>query len=139
MMGTYETHSAHSALAQAYAPKPKIQVGVLLVAGALSVSESTAAVDDALMAAGHAPMRRRAELQTRAGERELRVADVVEFITRYGHEYAVVAFRTWPAAHGHEEELIAVAKRAGCWTIWDLGPGAPSISFDAAGSDVVLR
>jgi hypothetical protein len=138
-MARDERHTAQSALARAYSPEPKIRVGILLIAGALSASQSTAAVDDALMAAGHAPLRRRAQLQPRTGENEPRVADVIEFLTLFGHEYAAVAFRTWPAAHGHEEELTAAAKRAGCRTIWELRPSDPAPAFDAVGSDIVLR
>jgi hypothetical protein len=139
MMAQEETHSAQSALARTYAPAPKLRVGILLVADALSGPESSAAVDAALLAAGHTPLRRRASLQTRVGEAELRLEDVLEFIQDYGHEYAVVAFRPWPAAQGHEAELTAAATEVGCRTIWDLTAGAPIPEIDAALGDVVLR
>jgi len=139
MMGACVMHTAQSALARAYAPEPKIRVGILLIADALSDPGSMSAVDTALMAAGHTPLRRRARLQTRAGENALRVADVIAFLTLYGHEYAVVAFRTWPAAHGHEAELTAAAKRAGCRTIWEQRPGDPATALDAVGGDIILR
>lgn len=138
-MATYVTHSAQVALAKAYLPERKIRVGILLIAGALSDPDSSAAVDKALIHSGHTPLRRRAQLQTRLGEKELRIADVSEFIARYGHEYAVVAFREWPAVQGHEEELIAVAKQAGCQTIWEFGHENPAACVEAISSDVVLR
>jgi hypothetical protein len=138
-MARDEAFAVQSALAQAYAPEPKIRVGILLIAGALSTSQGIAAVDATLMAAGHAPRRRRAQLQPRTGEKESRVTDVIEFLTLYGHEYAAVAFRTWPAAHGHESELTAATKQAGCRTIWELRPGDPDLSFDAVGSGIILR
>ncbi len=139
MTAARETHTTHAALAQAYAPAPKIRVGILLVGAALSDPESTQAIDDALRAAGHTSLRRRAKLQPRAGENGLRVADVIAFIALYGHEYALVAFRSWPAARGHEADLIAAAKREGCRTIWEIDPGDPAAAGDAVTSNTLLR
>lgn len=139
MMGPHETHSASAALARAYAPGPKIRVGILLVAGALSDPESRRAVDEALAAAGHTTLRRCARLQPRPGETELRVADVIAFLAQYGHEYAVVAFRPWPAAQGAEATLTAAASRAGCRTLWEISAGDAAAAAGATGSDILLR
>lgn len=124
---------AKAALAQAYAPAPKIRVGILVVAGALSDAEGARAVEEALAAAGHTALRRCASLQPRPGESELRVADVLGFLALYGHEYATAAFRPWPAAHGHEAALVEAARHAGCRTIWEAGTG------HAPDCDIVLH
>jgi len=137
--GARETGSAKAALAHAYAPAPRIRVGILLVAGAMSEAGSAQAVDDALMAAGHTALRRCARLQPRPGESDLRVDDVLGFLALYGHEYATVAFRPWPAARGHENDLIAAARRAGCRTIWETGPDDASAPGVAAGAEILLR
>lgn len=123
-------------LARAYVPAPKIRVGILLVGGALSDEAGLRATDAALVAAGHTALRRRASLQPRAGEADLRVADVIDFLAWYGHEYALAAFRAWPAARGHEPSVTEAARRAGCRILWEIGPNdAPP----SAGSDVLLR
>ena len=131
-----EPCSVEAALALAYAPAPKVRVGILLVGGALSDTEGLRATDGALVAAGHTSLRRRASLQPRAGETELRVADVIDFLAWYGHEYALAAFRAWPGARGHEDALTEAARRAGCRIIWEIGP---TDAVPAAGSDVLVR
>lgn len=131
-----ESCSVEALLAQSYAPAPKVRVGILLVGGALSDAEGLHATDAALIAAGHTSLRRRASLQPRAGEAELRVADVIDFLDWYGHEYALVAFRAWPAACGDEPALTDAAQRAGCRIIWEIGP---TDAVPAAGSDVLVR
>ena len=131
-----EAPSAEAALAHGYAPAPSVRVGILRVGAALSAPESEQAVDAALIAAGHTPLRRRATLQPRPGETELRVADVITFLTLYGHEYALAAFRLWPAAQGHEAALVAAAAQAGCRTLWETETATPDAAF---GCDILLR
>ena len=131
-----EPCSVEATLARAYAPAPKVRVGILLVGGALSDAEGLRATDAALVAAGHTSLRRRASLQPRAGEAELRVADVIDFLAWYGHEYAMAAFRAWAAARGHEDALTEAARRAGCRIIWEIGP---TDAVPAAGIDTLVR
>lgn len=139
MTTPFETRSPAAALARGYAPAPKIRVGILLIAGALADPDSARAVDAALTAAGHTPLRRLARLQPRPGEPDLRIADVLAFLALYGHEYALAAFRPWPAARGHEAALIEATKHAGCRTAWEIGPGDTATAYARSGADILLH
>lgn len=121
-------------LEELYDPMPPRRVGILSIAGALEPHADDVA--SVLGAAGHTVLRRFGRLQPRVGETEPRCADVIEFLRLYGHEYALVAVRSWPDARGAERELVATAVRQHCRVLWIPGPDDPRESLEAAGATV---
>lgn len=117
-----------------YHPRPPRQVGILSIAGALEPHARD--VDAVLGAAGHTSLRRFGRMQTRVGEVELRREDVLEFLELYAHEYALVAFRSWPGSRSAEPELIAAGVSQGCRVLWMLQPGDPRDTIEGAGASV---
>lgn len=62
------------------------------------------------------PQRRLARLHPRVGEDTLRADDVVDFLERYGHEYALFVI---PADMPEASVLADAAARAGCEVVVD--------------------
>lgn len=106
-----------AALRERYRPAASIRVGILVLGGAFP--DDQAAVDAALVAAGHAPLRRKCTLLPRVGEERVRADDAIEFVTLYGHEYATALVRPWPEIAGREDELERALTDAGCDVLWD--------------------
>jgi hypothetical protein len=115
------TDSTRATIRSWYAPASRVQVGVLLLGGAVTGREQP--VDNALMEAGHSPLRRKCRLQPRPGEPRLRIEDALESATLYGHEYAVAIVASWPEAGGRERQLVTTLHRAGCSVSWELAAG----------------
>jgi hypothetical protein len=67
-----------------------------------------AAAASAIEAHGLSPDRRLCRLQPRPGESEVRGADVVDFLGRYGHEYSVVLVDI------EDPGVLAASVAAGC-------------------------
>lgn len=109
-----------------YRPEVRVRVGILLIGGALASEQD--AVEHALLTAGHTALRRRAILQTRSGEAELRFGDVMEYLELYGHEYALVVARPFSDCEGREEAIADAAQRAGCHFEWEPSPRTPDVS-----------
>ncbi|SRR6266545_3483928 len=76
-----------------------------------SPTPSLGALEDALRAHGLSPSRRLARLRPRLGEQDVRTDDVVDFLSRYGHEYALFVV---PADAPDPDMLAAAARAAGC-------------------------
>jgi hypothetical protein len=119
--GVRTTGSTGETIRAWYAPTSRVQVGVLLLGGAVAGREQP--VDNALIAAGHSPLRRKCRLQPRPGEPRLRIEDALEFATLYGHEYAVAIVASWPEAGGRERQLVTTLHHAGCAVLWELAAG----------------
>ena len=106
-----------AALRDLYRPAASVRVGILVLGDAFP--DDQAAVDAALIAAGHAPLRRKCTLLPRVGEERVRADDAIEFVTLYGHEYATALVRPWPEIAGREDELERALTDAGCEVLWD--------------------
>ncbi len=90
----------------------------MVVAGPVT-TETLATVGRVLERQGIEPSRRRAVLQPRPGEPEVRAADVADFGSRYGHEYSVAvlapALATAPETVASLETAFA---GQGCAVVW---------------------
>jgi len=106
-----------AALRDLYRPAASVRVGILVLGDAFP--DRKVDVDAALVAAGHAPLRRKCALLPRVGEERVRADDAIEFVTLYGHEYATALVRPWPEIAGREDELERALTDAGCEVLWD--------------------
>jgi kynureninase len=76
------------------------------------------AATDAVSRAGLDPARRVARMHPRPGEQHLRTDDLVEFITKYGHEYSAGLLG---ATSTQEMAAVTAAARAvGFSILWDV-------------------
>lgn len=66
------------------------------------------------------PQRRLARLHPRLGEETVRADDIVDFLVRYGHEYALFVI---PPDAPEPDRLAAAARRAGCVVMIDAPDG----------------
>jgi hypothetical protein len=74
------------------------------------------AFERALRAHGLSPQRRLARIGPRLGEDDVRADDVVDFLARYGHEYALLFVAVGAP---DPEALAAGARSSGCEAIVD--------------------
>lgn len=93
-----------------------------------------AAMSDTLLARGLRPERRLAKLGARFGEAGLRSGDVVDFLSRYGHEYGVVWFAAVDPITGAAADIpaiVAAGREVGCFVGCDLSDAIGVMPLDA--------
>ncbi len=114
----------------------------IVVSGACPDDEAAVAAG-ALEAHGQRPQRRLARLNPRPGEAAARPGEVLDFLVRYGHEYAVAWLPAIEPATGAPADLAAItaaAHGAGCAIGWNLAglEDDPAAAARTAGADFAI-